>query len=191
MTRRIAFIRHGITDWNEAKRIQGQSDIALNDRGRRQVGGWRLPDLLIEPLVHSSPLGRCLETAAILGYVNPRIDDALMEMNWGSFEGRTLPALRDELGDKMSANERRGIDFQPPGGESPRLVARRLQHWLRQLEVGDHLVFTHKGVLRAAFSLALDWDMKNKLPFPLQRDALHLFHYDEDILILARENVPL
>ena len=191
MNCRLAFVRHGFTDWNLEKRIQGQSDIPLNEQGRRQVRGWHLPDLLSNPQIHSSPLDRCLETARLMGFPEPLVDAALMEMNWGEFEGRKLAELRTTLGPALQANEKRGIDFQPPGGESPRRVAARLSTWLAELGAGDHLVVTHKGVLRAAYSIALDWDMRTDLDFRLQRDALHLFHYKKNRLVLEQANVPL
>jgi probable phosphoglycerate mutase len=87
-------------------------------------------------------------------------------MTWGGYEGRRLAELREELGEAFAGNERLGLDFRPPGGESPREVAARLASFLRDAasDEGDLLLVTHKGVLRAALVLALGWDMRAKLP---------------------------
>jgi probable phosphoglycerate mutase len=188
----IGFIRHGLTPWNEQKRIQGQSDIKLSANGITQVTKWRLPDTLEFTTIHSSPLGRCTQTAALLGFSEPTIDDALMEMNWGQWEGKQLHGLRQIFDKSMRRNEARGMDFQPPGGESPRQVRQRLDGWLKKLQgENNQLVFTHNGVIRAAFSLALDWDMKNDMEFKLNRNAIHLFSYQDGSLSLQRPNFLL
>jgi probable phosphoglycerate mutase len=98
-------------------------------------------------------------------------------MGWGSFEGRTLAELRARQGGAMRDLEAMGIDFQPPGGESPRLVAKRLAECMRELAPTgrDHLIVAHKGVLRASLVLALDWDMRGRPPVRYEPD-LALVH---------------
>ncbi|NDI33164.1 histidine phosphatase family protein [Chengkuizengella sediminis] len=90
----IGMIRHGITDWNIEGRAQGQSDIPLNEMGRRQAQcvatrlfgeHW---DLMI-----SSKLSRARETAQIIGKTlnisNLKYDNRLIEINCGKIEGLT------------------------------------------------------------------------------------------------------
>jgi broad specificity phosphatase PhoE len=103
----------------------------------------------------------------------------LIEMDWGRFEGRTLADLRAELGETLARNEARGLDFRPPGGETPREVTQRLQLWLAGLPAadGDALVVTHKGVRRAFLALATGWDMRCPPPVRLRdHEALRLHH---------------
>ena len=161
---RVCLIRHGRTGWNEAGRIQGRTDIPLSAAGRAQVARWRLPPGFAGAACVTSPLGRARETALLLGFAEPAEDGRLVEMAWGSFEGRTLAELRDQAG--MRELEAAGLDFQAPGGESPRLVAERLAAFLQDLAATDrdHVVITHKGVLRASLVLALGWDMLGKPP---------------------------
>ncbi len=169
---RICLIRHARTGWNEDGRIQGQTDISLSPGGRAQIGTWRLPAGFDGGACITSPLSRARETAALLGFADPPSDPRLAEMRWGSFEGRTLDDLRAEHGETMRDLEALGLDFQPPGGESPRLVADRLASCLRDLAVTgrDHLIVTHKGVLRASLVLALAWDMRGKPPVRFDPD---------------------
>ena len=173
----LALIRHGPTAYNEQGRIQGRIDEPLSAAGRDAVAGWRLPVELADSDWISSPLARARETARLLGGAAPRIDPAIIEMDWGRWEGRRIEALRAELGEAMAENEARGLDFRPEGGESPRDVQARLAPWLAA--VGNKgrpcLAVTHKGVIRAILALASGWDMTGKPPAKLRRAAAHLF----------------
>lgn len=103
MGSRVALVRHGETDWNAEGRLQGQTDIALNDVGRGQAraagrellrlgndgAGW---DVLV-----SSPLERAAETADLIGAaiglacIEP-VDD-LQERHYGDGEGRIVAGM--------------------------------------------------------------------------------------------------
>lgn len=163
---RICLIRHGSTGWNEAGRIQGRTDIPLSAAGLAQVAAWRLPPGFAAATCVTSPLGRARETALLLGFAEPAEDGRLVEMAWGSFEGHTLAELRAQPDAGMRELEAAGLDFQAPGGETPRLVVERLAAFLQDLAATgrDHVVITHKGVLRASLVLALGWDMLGKPP---------------------------
>jgi probable phosphoglycerate mutase len=181
---RLALIRHAPTAWNAEGRIQGRSDIPLSPEGRVMAGAWRLPSDLGGPgwFWLSSPLRRARETAALL---NPqgaiRIEDALIEMDWGDWEGSVLADLRARGGDEMRAAEARGLDFQPPGGESPRMVQQRLAPFLAALgrAGGSHVAVTHKGVIRALYAQARGWDMIGRPPEKLRQPCVHLFEIDK------------
>lgn len=174
---RVCLIRHASTSWNEAGRIQGHTDIPLSDLGRAQVASWRLPPEFAAAACITSPLVRTRETARLLGFTDAPTDPRLAEMRWGSFEGRTLSSLRDEYGQAMQDREALGVDFQPPGGESPRLVAERLASCLGDLATDgvDRLIVTHKGVLRASLILALGWDMRAKPPVRYEPERALIF----------------
>ena len=168
----VCLIRHGRTAWNEAGRIQGRADPPLSPAGRAQVRSWRLPAAWQDAVCIASPLRRATETAALLGHPTAEVDGRLVEMDWGRFEGRTLAELRAELGPEMQALEAAGLDFRPPGGESPREVAARLAAFLAETARSgrDHLLVTHKGVLRASIVLACGWDMLGKPPVRCRDD---------------------
>lgn len=191
--RELILIRHGLTTWNEAKRLQGRTDVELSEAGISQVRGWRLPPDYREIPWYVSPLGRTAHTARLLELDVREPVDALIEMDWGEWTGRRLADLRSELGEKMAANERRGLDFNPPGGESPREVRARLAGWIESLGPGGGPVgaITHKGVLRAAISLATGWDLKTDYGEKLERDAMHRFALEAGTLRLIRLNLPL
>ncbi len=178
----LALIRHGPTDWNARKLVQGSTDVPLSDAGRTKVAGWTLPREVDGFAWVSSPLSRCLETANILTGASVRADARLVEMAWGEWEGRTLAELRAQLGDLMAAWEARGLDFQAPGGESPRAVQNRLRPFLRDCAEGGcpTVAVCHKGVIRAIYAMAADWDMTCKPPVKLNDDCVHIFDLDGD-----------
>lgn len=97
----LALVRHGQTDWNLVGRLQGRTDIPLNDTGReqaRQVGqrlagqGW--------DLVLASPLGRAQETARLIAGETGATPGGplpeLIERAFGPLEGRIMAEVSDE-----------------------------------------------------------------------------------------------
>lgn len=187
--RRIVLIRHGITDWNASGRIQGQTETHLTEEGIRAIEAWRFPSEWRQATWVCSPLQRTRETLKVMGVHNPQIVPDLVEMNWGDWTGRTLAALREELGEDFRRNEDRGIDLQTPGGESPRDVRARLQQWIAGLDTNGPAIIamTHKGVIRAAISLATGWDMKQDFPVKLKRHGFHFFRLDDSGLMILDE----
>lgn len=190
---RLALIRHGATAWNAARRLQGRADIPLSETGRAAVARRRIPPVLAGAHWLTSPLVRAGETAALLGAA--AVEEALLiEMDYGSWEGRTLAAVRAEDPEAVAANERRGLDFRPPGGESPREVQARLAALARRLPADGRTVVavTHKGVIRAALALATGWDMTGRPPLRLDWTAAHLFLLDPaGHWSLAHADLPL
>jgi probable phosphoglycerate mutase len=173
----LALLRHADTAWSAEGRIQGRADPPLSEEGRASLAGRSLPEACCGMRVVTSPLIRCVETAALLGAPQAPREPRLAEMDWGSWQGRRLAELRSELGAAMRDNEARGLDFRPEGGESPREVLLRLQGWLAELaaEAAPTLAVTHRGVIRAVLAAACGWDMRGPPPARLDWSAFHLF----------------
>jgi probable phosphoglycerate mutase len=94
----------------------------------------------------------------------------------------------------MADNEARGLDFRPPGGESPRDLRERLRPWLAAVaaERRNRIAVAHKGVIRALYTLASGWDMTGKPPDKLRWAHGHLFELDpEGRPSCLRLNIPL
>lgn len=188
----LAMLRHADTDWSVQGRIQGRSDVPLSEDGRRSLRDHVLADEFRAMRVVTSPLLRCVETAAVLGLAAVR-EDRLAEMRWGSWEGRMLSELRTELGESMRENEARGLDFTPPGGESPREVFVRVRGWLAEIaaEGAPTLAITHRGVIRVVYAAASNWDMRGRQAVKLDWRAIHVFRLDPTGMPgLLRMNVP-
>jgi len=174
---RLALIRHGITEWNLQKRIQGRIDQPLSDDGRRQLQELVIPGEFQDYHWYCSPLKRARETAELLGLGSYHIEPALIEMNWGDWEGEVLKPLRRQLGDVMRDNEALGLDFRPPGGESPRDVHLRLQPWLTDIAARAEpaAAIVHKGIIRCIYAMACNWDMRGETPVEFAWNAIHCF----------------
>jgi probable phosphoglycerate mutase len=196
---RLALLRHGPTAWNRSRRIQGLTDEPLDDAGRAHVARWRLPEPWGSRRWVTSPLRRCRETASILAARHCHddavgIEPRLIEMSHGEWEGERLIDLRARLGPLMTALEARGLDYRAPGGESPRDLQQRLRPWLREIadDGQDLMAIAHRGVMRALYAMAVDWDMTGKPPAKMQADCLQLFAVARDgRLQLERLNVAL
>jgi len=173
----VLFIRHGRTAWNDARRIQGHTDIPLSDAGRLEIRGRSVPAQFLSWPVYTSPLSRSMETARLLGLPSPKADPRLMEMGYGEWEGEIWDDLRERYGESLVRREQLGLDFRPDGGESPRELRTRLAAWLDEIrDTGRPAVaVAHKGVIRMALAMATGWDLVSKAPHRLRWDCAHLF----------------
>ncbi|GAA6492155.1 histidine phosphatase family protein [Candidatus Bariatricus faecipullorum] len=156
---KIYLIRHGETDWNKLRRLQGQADIPLNEFGR-QLARETEPALRNVPFdrIYTSPLKRARETAELVtaGRNLPIIEEPrLKEMGFGEFEGLCCreegwnipdPGFRDFF----NAPEK----YRPPkGGESFQQVSDRLESFLKELYATEEL--QNKTVLLSTHGAAL------------------------------------
>lgn len=174
---RLALLRHAQTAWSAEGRIQGRADVPVLP-GREM----RICEAVKGMHIVTSPLRRCVETAALLGAPHAEREPRLAEMRWGAWEGKRLPELRQQLGRAMVENEARGWDFRPEGGESPREVLARVRPWLAEVAARrlPTLAVTHRGVIRVVLAHALGWDLRGKPPVRLDWSAVQLFHLAPD-----------
>ena len=174
----LALLRHAPTAWSREHRLQGRADVALDAAGRAAARAWRLPPEMAARRWLVSPLARAVETAAMLR-LDAKPEPRLIEMDWGAWEGLLQGELRAN-DPAFRAEEARGLDLQPPSGESPRAVQQRILPLLAEIAAGNGPLgaVTHKGVIRAVLALATGWDMTGKPPARLAWNALHLFRLD-------------
>jgi probable phosphoglycerate mutase len=191
---RLAMIRHGPTAWNEEHRLQGRTDVPLSETGTAKVGSWVVPDEFLGFDWVASPLVRAAETARLLG-LEFNTETAIIEMDWGAWEGHTRDERDRIYGDgEVRRRADRGLDLRPHDGESPRELRVRVSGWLeRVVEAGRPTgAVTHQGVIRALLSLATGWDMLGKPPVKLDWSSLHLFDVaDGGRVEISRVNINL
>jgi probable phosphoglycerate mutase len=190
----IALIRHGATDWNAQRRLQGRADRPLSDRGRAAVCSWSVPPLLRDAVWATSPLARARETAALLRGGHCAVEERLTEMDWGAWEGRTRAELLAEAGSDLLDRNPLGRDFRAPGGESPREVMARLKPWIAECARAGPVAagVTHRGVIRALYAEATGWDMIGQPPEEFVEGAAQLFLARTDGSVgLIRTNLML
>lgn len=174
---RLALLRHGHTAWNRAGRIQGRSDIPLDDGARAELAGFRLPPPWDRADLWSSPLQRAAETARIVAGRTPRTAPALTEMNWGDWEGLRGADLVADPASGFRHIEDWGWDYRAPGGESPAELETRLRPWLAALD-RDAVAVCHIGIMRVLLARAHGWDFHGPAPFRIKRNRLYLLTLD-------------
>ena len=150
---RFFLVRHGETEWNRVRRIQGVSDIPLNDTGRAQAAA--LGDILVGhnfDLIVSSPLSRADETARIiaqrLGMPAPITVPDLIERNYGEAEGSS--------GADLDRRYPPGTDI--PGREDREVVTQRAVRVLHDMAIrhphADIVAVAHGAVIRSVVDYA-------------------------------------
>jgi broad specificity phosphatase PhoE len=158
-------VRHGRTEWNAARRFQGQSDIPLSEEGRAQAMAVAAA-LASEPIsaIVSSDLSRALETArAIAGHhgLEVRADARLREFRFGAWEGLTWDEIvaRYPVAEEMAFSSVR--DYAPTGGERFEHVRARVAEALAEAGVCDGTVLfvTHAGALHALLDILVSGEV--------------------------------
>jgi broad specificity phosphatase PhoE len=187
----LYLVRHGETDWNRQRRIQGLTDIPLNDTGREQarasgrlLARRRLSGTQWDAVI-TSPLSRAAETGAIiaeeLGLPVPETSYAVVERNYGEAEGLDFV----ELDTRFPA----GSDV--PGRETREEVAVRVVPALIALAAerpGQRLVIvSHGGAIRAVLS-EVDPGVDHGM---ITNGSIHSFHYEDGALRLVAFNDPI
>lgn len=182
----IYLVRHGETDWNLARRIQGSTDIPLNDTGRAQARATgQLLSRRAWHLVATSPLSRARETAEIvaveIGLEAPVEIEALVERRYGDAEGL----------DYQTIDARYPDDTPVPGREERADVAARVipaildlaaQHPERNL-----VVVTHGGVIRSVLNTVAPLSDHGKI----RNGSIHSFRHTDGLLDLVRFDDPI
>jgi broad specificity phosphatase PhoE len=182
----LYLVRHGETEWNAARRIQGRTDIPLNDTGRAQAR--QAAELLARRRwqgVYTSPLGRAHETARIiadrLGLEGVTDIDALVERDYGEAEGMGF--------DEIEALYPEGV--RAPGQETREEVAARVVPALLELaerHPGERLVIvSHGGAIRSVLQAAEPGTRHPRITnasvhsFRVEDGALRLIAFDDPI----------
>ncbi|HEU4535848.1 MAG TPA: histidine phosphatase family protein [Polyangiaceae bacterium] len=138
--------RHGDTAWSAERRLAGRTDIPLVEHGEQNARqlGQRLAGLSFDRVL-VSPLGRARHTAELAGFgARAEVDERLLEMAFGVYEGRTVQEIR---------RERPGWTYLREGcpeGEGPAEIGQRADALLDELTPagGRVVLFGHSIILR-------------------------------------------
>jgi len=167
----IFFVRHGETALNRDGRLQGRIDLELSERGGEQVArvAQRFASGSVER-VYTSPLRRAQQTAeaiAVASGADVEIDDRLVELDYGEWDGKPLTEMRTPRGELWFADP----TFAPPGGESLVDVTARVEafcrHRLRPDGDARIVAVSHVSPIKAAVIWALAVDERATLRMQL------------------------
>ena len=154
-------VRHGQTDWNRAGKIQGTTDIPLNETGRQQAEQLAIvlkersgyPAKTRIDAVYASPLARAFQTAEILakeGKLPLRRLMGLRERDFGCWEGKSWQQVEAEYPDEFHLWREQPMVGIPSGGESRKSCEARSERAIRQIleeTAGDAVIVAHGGIL--------------------------------------------
>ena len=177
----IYLARHGQTEFNVARRYQGQGDSPLTARGEQQARrmGERLASLLEDPAgwrLCASPLGRARRTAEIIaealgGRLSLETDPRLAEVSMGAWDGLTFEEVEARRPRHVAHCERH---FHGPGGETFETLCARLSDWLAEVGARGRVVAVSHGVSgRVLRGLYGGLPRERMLRLEAPQDAIH------------------
>ena len=182
--KRLYLLRHGQTEFNVKKLVQGRCDSSLTDLGRQQAGmaaAWLKAHNVVPDKVASSPLGRAMDTAQRVACELLGPDAAvepckgIIERCYGTFEEGPHDALPTDVWDP-------GEDLVPFGGEGSRALQERMVGTLTNIMGADGietlLAVSHGSASRQFIKAAAPEGFK--LPAKLPNCAIMIFNFDEE-----------
>lgn len=185
----LILIRHGETDWNTERRLQGHLDIPLNAEGMRQARalGRTLCNERLDAIV-SSDLIRAHETARAVGEacgLPVAVDAALRERCFGGFEGLRHADISERYPDAYRAWQAREFDARLPAGELPgetlrEFSARVIEAVVRaaRRHAGQRLaIVTHGGVLDCIYRTAHGIGWSGPRDFGIRNASINRLHW--------------
>ncbi len=167
VVKELLLLRHGQTDWNVARRYQGQTDTPLNASGIQQMQGvaMGLKSELIDRVV-SSPLRRAVSSAELIATAKSlpiQTDARLMELDLGAWQGQPYGL-------------KRGVENwfydAPHGGERGTDFCARLAEWLGEVESGVTVVVAHGLVIQVLLMLACGGTFEEWHETPIKNGAV-------------------
>jgi broad specificity phosphatase PhoE len=194
---KIILVRHGETDWNRIRRIQGsESDTPLNETGQRQAEALaaRLKDDKITA-IFSSPLQRALRTAQTIAACHQLEVTALpslIEIKVGELEGRMASDLLTRFDEFLCGDGREKASRQPPGGETAEDVQKRAWATIVDLAAqqpeGTLVVVSHYFVIMTIICRVLNLPVSQMVRLRLSTGTISAFTIDNDKLRLELFN---
>jgi probable phosphoglycerate mutase len=174
MTLTIYLVRHGDTEWSPMRRLAGRIDLPLTATGEANAAKLapRLASVAFDR-VYTSPLVRARRTAELAGFADRAIvDQRLIEMAFGAYEGRTVQDIRVE---------RPGYAYLKdgcPDGEDAAAIGRRVDPWLAEQHDGAVLVFAHSVLLRVLTARYLGFPAEAGRHFFFSPSAIGILGWD-------------
>ena len=186
MSQEIWLIRHAETEWSRDKKHTGRTDVPLLDEGREHARSLRerLEAVAFEA-VFTSPLSRARETCELAGLGDRmELEDALMEWDYGDYEGQTTEEVREERPDWYLWRD--GC----PGGESPADLERRADAVIERALAVDGCValFAHGHILRAVGARWAELPVEAGGRLALVPAAVCILGFERKVRVIGRWN---
>lgn len=194
----FGLLRHGQTEWNVLKKIQGSRDSPLTATGRKRTTLWSqtVKNYQWQRIV-ASDLGRVRETVDILNQelcLPVTFDARLREQEWGDWEGLSIPAIEENYGQELARRVALGWNFSAPGGETRQAVKERalaaLAEAAEQWPGQKILVVCHQGVVKALlYHITCREFLPGEDPL-MHHDRFHIISLAGDRFATVALNIP-
>jgi probable phosphoglycerate mutase len=183
---RICFIRHGETDWNAAKRIQGQTDIPLNETGHNQALAMAFNAAHYDfDAIYSSDLSRAYATAEMVAArrgLEVKKLPQLRERHYGIFQGITADEGARQFPEAHAYYKARDPHYNFESGEGMLIFAERVGsavEWMARHHQGQMIAaICHAGVLDILYRKATGRPLHTPRDFVIPNCALNWFRFD-------------
>lgn len=186
MSTRICIIRHGETDWNVERRIQGQTDIPLNETGRAQALAMAFNAAHHNfDAIYSSDLMRASDTAKLLATrrgLDVKTLPQLRERHYGIFQGITAAEGLERHPEAHAHYIARDPDYDFESGESMRVFAARVEAAIKEMtrhhDKQTIAIVSHAGVLDILYRRSTGRPLHTPRDFIIPNCALNWFRID-------------
>ena len=184
----IWLVRHGATEWSDAWRHTGRTDLPLTAHGQRQAASLYRPlDRQRFARVLASPKLRARETARLAGFAEAIVEDDLHEWDYGEYEGLTR--------EQIQVHDPSWTIFtgEVPGGETAAQVAARALRVLDRIAPvdGPVLLFAHGHFLRVLTATALGFGPEAGARFSLDPATISVLGSERETRTVVRWNEPV
>jgi broad specificity phosphatase PhoE len=183
----LYIIRHGQTAWNKEEVFRGTKDIPLNDVGKKeaQALGAYLKDVSFDA-IYTSPLSRAVQTAEAVARpvgITPRVEAALIDLNFGSWQGVSHDEVKMKFPDLYRLWKNAPDQVKFPEGESLNDVSSRVDALLKKL-LKDHTdqvvgLFSHRVVCKVLLCRLLGLDLSRFWNIQQSTACLNRFRFHE------------
>src|SRR5918997_1614911 len=192
MSGRVFLLRHGETEWSRSGKHTGRTDIPLTQRGRQLataagqlIAGLR--DAAPPALVLTSPRGRAQDTARLAGFRVDDVDERLAEWDYGEYEGRTTPEIRESVPGWT-------VWTHPcPGGETAQQVSARADRVLAKIAelrpATDVVLVGHGHFSRVLAARWIGLPATSGVHFALEAGCVTVLGHERGVPRLDRVNV--
>ncbi len=193
----FGLLRHGQTEWNKLKKIQGSCDSPLTSHGKELITEW---SLFLKKYswnrILASDLGRVRETVSILNKelnIPVEYTSQLREQDWGEWEGMTIPYIKKTYRRDLERRVQMGWLFSAPNGETRQNVRERTLSALSEASAqwpGQNiLIVCHQGVIK---SILYSITGRKFMPGDnrmFEPNSFHLIGYEEEQFSTIKLNI--
>jgi len=202
---RLFLIRHGRTEWNTKRMIQGTIDTHLNEEGIQQAIALskRLIDLYPIDLIYTSPSSRALKTAELINkkyMVNLEIDSDLQEVDFGNLANHSIdtldieqPQYHQKFTDFIFTNRKKGTPRpEIPGGEKITHIEKRIKSFTKNILAehrGQHIAaVSHGSLIKCLITYFSGESIRNYMPYWVDNTSLSIIDFYGDLPIIRAIN---